>query len=141
MSPPYHPPQPYCMALPTPCPLPSNSPTNHEGSVRHPKWILEEDCCLVKLWINQSMNSLTEADKKKKGFRLRLPTPTTNTLLIELQRERERLSKPVGTGWIYLCPISVLEWLRHTRRTQVRRKRKPLAERLRSLCCCGGKIL
>ena len=46
----------------------SGNPTNKEGGVVLPKWILEEDRRLVTLWIIVSTNPIIGAHQKLEGF-------------------------------------------------------------------------
>jgi len=65
--PPYPVPQQHPTPLSTPHPQPNNT-SNNDGGGNAPKWSLEEDCELVKSWINISTNLRTGVDKKKYGF-------------------------------------------------------------------------
>jgi len=64
----YHPPKQHPILLSTLSPQPNNNTTNNEGGGNAPKWALEEDRRLVKLWINVSTYLMIGAGKKKSDF-------------------------------------------------------------------------
>lgn len=68
MSPPCYPTQPPSTTSSAPCPPPTNSKTNKQGSVVPLKWTIEEDLHLVKSWINVSMNPIIGTNQKLASF-------------------------------------------------------------------------